>query len=244
MGQEGGGGGGGAPVGPEVIDMLQKALSDQDALSVTPYVFSSVEQEGRWKNRDWAYNYQRDLVNPAMVTPTLTDNQGVGGLDVLTGQSSAPPGSAVRIPVQQAPPTTAHERKLFQLTIPGALDKQGNLVISVIWYADQLEIWGGYAGLSYVNGFLTPIGDQAGIVVSGTPFGNYLPAMHMLTVSGWVNPALGRFTEFRCAAVISAGSDAITKLFATAWCRSTPNQAPSPTWSQIGGWNLTVRRGL
>ena len=236
-----------APSAADVLNLAKSYFADQEALSVTPYTFSSVEQEGRWKNRDWAYNYQRDLINPAMATPTLPDGtDALGGLDVFNASGAVPAGASASIPAGAKPPNPdkPYEQKLLDLTIKGGvLDVPSHAVITVLWYADQLEIWGGYAGLALVDGFYTPYGDQAGILVSGTPYGNYLPAAHMLTVSGWVNPSNGLFAEFRCAAVITAGNGGITKLFGAAWYRREPKSTPSLTWKGLGGWNLELKHG-
>jgi hypothetical protein len=233
------------PGGAEVIGLIKSYFSDQEALSVAPYTFNSVEQEGRWKNRDWAYNYERDLINPAMATPTLPNDDAQGGLDVLNASGAIPPGASVSIPANSSPPSSSYEQQLFDLTIKGGpgtvLDVPSRALITVLWYADQLEIWGGYSGLALVDGFFTPYGDQAGIMVSGTPYGNYLPAVHMLTVSGWVNPARGLFTDFRCAALITAGKNGITQLFGTAWYRREPKMAPSLQWKHSGGWALALQ---
>jgi hypothetical protein len=91
--------------------------------------------------------------------------------------------------------------------------------ITVKWWADANEIWGGVAGLSYAKGFGSVFGHRAKIDVTGIPFGNYYPARYLITASGWVNPLGPQYYEFRCGAVAQAGQTRLTPLFGELWDR-------------------------
>jgi hypothetical protein len=55
---------------------FNEALSPSAGLTVTPLMFSSVEQEGRWKDNLWHFNEARDLTNPMM---TAAKNKAAAG---------------------------------------------------------------------------------------------------------------------------------------------------------------------
>jgi hypothetical protein len=236
---------------------FNEALSPAQGLQVTPHIFSSVEQEGRWKSDSWGYNQERDLTNP------LTTND--------------PPALLVFTPPPDVvdPPETQHRSMLLDLQIlqmgkierllfgiaagitvtlaapaltlmdMSSIGDDNRAAIDVTWWDDGLEIWGGYAGLAPgTKGFGSVFGHRAKIDVTGCTYGNYLPARYLIVASGWVNPVGPQYYEFRCGAMIRAGRRGMQPLFSNVWDReghqTTLSYARGPGGSaflfQIRNW--------
>lgn len=185
-------------LGPDIV----QAFNPSVGLQVTPAVFQSVEQEGRWK--------------PAsLVAPGSSARQFE-----LAGhaETSSPPKPKLHeryAPLKQASAT------LFKISMPapsnplkflgpllgdiGSLMSDSSLTIYATWWTDGMEIWGGYAGLAQATGFLSVYHHRANISLQAIPFGNYYPALALITWSGWVSGYdYDHYFEFRGAIVVRA----------------------------------------
>jgi hypothetical protein len=239
---------------------LNEALSPSAGLSVTPLVFNSVEQEGRWKIKDWGFNELRDLTNSVMFAhgkQSLLSNPAnapvscyparigaVGGsathrefanlLTITVDPPSASSGAIASLLNFVGPPGAASS--LYELAKLTILQK-GQAVIGAEWQHDDLEIWGGFAGLTSATGFGSVFGHRANVQLLGTVYGNYLPGAYMVAMSGWVNPVGTKYVEFRCAVVIQAGKP-VQPLFGQQWTRDAGDTPTPLNFSSDAGYQL------
>jgi hypothetical protein len=240
-----------AEIAKSIVDLLidpafNEALSPAQGLQVTPHVFGSVEQEGRWKKMEWGYDGGRILTSPLIgpsstkrgatsksppdvVSPPAGKPSGSGLLFSLTIREIDLPG-ALALGIAGAYITPLLGVPLAELLVLSSVPKENHAAVEIRWWDDGLEIWGGYAGLAPgVTGFGSVFGHRAKIDVTGFAYGNYLPARYMVVASGWINPVGPQFYEFRCGAVIRAGTSKPIPLFGDVWDRSgNKKELPRP----------------
>ena len=168
-------------------------LGPQSGLQVTPVVFQSIEQEGRWK------------------PVSLVDQDHSPGRNFELNQqiaNAANPSQAAFYRSQLTPElwgTVSQSRNtLFTVSCSSLLRGPSSFSVDATWWADGLEIWGGYAGLSQAQGFRDVLDDMAAASLYAAPFGNYYPARMLIGWSGWVNPVGENYFDFRGAIVLSA----------------------------------------
>ena len=111
--------------------------------------------------------------------------------------------------------------------------------ITAQWFDDKLEIWGGFAGLSNATGFGSVFGHRANVQISGTVFGNYLPASYLIGISGHINPVGPVYKEFRCGAVVTAGKP-LQPLYGEMWSRGDDKAKNVDFKDKGGGFDLSV----
>jgi hypothetical protein len=168
------------------------ALGPQSGLQVVPVTFQAVEQEGRWK--------------PAVFVAASSPGR-IFELQAIAPQTGQVPTSNPGTQAFWNSATTPEywgtlsqcQANLFTITCG-----QASFMVDATWWADGLEIWGGYAGLATATGFGSVMADMAYVSLSAIPFGNYFPAAVLVTWSGWVNPVGPPFWEFRGAVVLGA----------------------------------------
>jgi hypothetical protein len=173
----------------EVLGVLTQTLnrdsmSAYSGLSVSPVLFQAVEHEGRWKP---ASLFENGNENPRVFQTKQQKTRSANDLFGLYGS---------RI--------VEYRRPLFRLET-GAIVKSIVQMDAVYW-ADGLEIWGGYAGMSQAEGFGNKLSDNASVSLYSISFGNYFPASVMIAWSGWISPIdpNRRFLEFRGWCVVCA----------------------------------------
>jgi hypothetical protein len=125
-----------------------------------------------------------------------------------------------------------------QTLLANTILQEGHAEISADWQHDGLEIWSGFAGLTSAKGFESVFGHRANVQLLGTIYGNYLPGVYLISMSGNVNPVGPAYIEFRCAAVIQAGKP-IQPLFGQTWDRDTGRQTDL-RFSDKTGFALSV----
>jgi hypothetical protein len=226
---------------------FNEALSPAQGLEVTPHVFASLEQEGRWKYQMWGFPEERNLTN------SLTGDEPMP--DAMSRPTPSPPSIGTLLTLQINKLTVPDEILLgigATLAVPlagsaltplikaSAAGDVNSATISVMWWSDGLEIWGGVAGLVQAKGFGSVFGHRARIDVTGTAFGNYFPARYLIMASGWLNPLGPQYYEFRCGAIAQAGYTRLTPLFGEVWDRDGRRVALQPSVSD--GYSFTVRR--
>jgi len=172
-------------------------LGPQSGLQVSPVTFQSIETEGRWK--------PERLVAPSSQSRIFE----------LEGQVSRRPVSLTDPSTYQSQtpelwgPLTVYRRTLFTVECNPGGGRVGKFSVDASWWADGLEIWGGYAGLAHAEGFQSVVDNMASASLHAVPFGNYYPAEALIAWSGWLNPhPTGAFLEFRGA--IRLGADGST----------------------------------
>ncbi|MCU7725244.1 hypothetical protein ODJ79_16060 [Actinoplanes sp. KI2] len=214
--------GSGTDVAKEIIEKLldpglNSALSPAAGLQVSPVVFQSTEQEGRWKPTELVGADRALEVKPKKAN----------------GAAAKPPDE--RVLAKPFGPLRQHETTLFTIKMPGIASEDEieaavlellfsiagqnrdvtdlshlikpdvcTLRVSATWWSDGLEIFAGYAGLSSATAFGSVFNSNANISLQAIPFGNYYPASVLLTWSGWVNPMGPGYWEFQGAVVLDA----------------------------------------
>jgi hypothetical protein len=205
---------------PELI----RALSPLEGLQVVPHVFQSVEQEGRWKdkdhfpNRELQYKEQQADKKPA----SMATKDPSGG---------TPQSMATRIKGKLSPTPALHSAPVLTIVIQSTLDPNSGASIEVQWLSDNLEIWAGSAGLTRAYGFGSVFLHQAGVTLSGVPYGNHFPASYFLSFAGYLNPTGPNFEEFRGALEVKADGT-VAPVFCLKWSRdgkkpTKPNHNPA-----------------
>jgi hypothetical protein len=193
---------------------IVRAFSPTEGLQVASHVFQSVEQEGHWK-KDRDFGDGRQLEPPP---PASTESPKSHGLK-KSSIGKTQPGQRVLFdpPVPERnymPLLTIH---LKGPALAGVSDVgrilDSSAQVGVWWYSDGLEIWGGFAGLSWATGFGSVFGQRALVELSGTPFGNYFPTRYFLAFSGYLNPVGAAYEDFRGAVSIRAASSTLEPLF-------------------------------
>lgn len=181
------------------IAAMIEAMSPKSALQVTPVVFQSTEQEGRWKPFEML-----DAVTSG--TRAFVAGKQEQNYEAALNSSSAlvvakPYGKVL---VKRSP--------LFTLKV----EDKSVAVIDVNWWYDGLEIWAGLASLMQAIGFGSVYSDTASATLQATVLGNYYPAKVFITWSGWLNPNGNEYWEFRGGIVVSAdgriGNKAVSNL--------------------------------
>jgi hypothetical protein len=242
-------------LGSKALDLaldpaFNEALSPSEGLTVTPLMFGSTEQEGRWKLEEWHYNHDRILSNPILVGPvaspadrpvkdstkrvckpllTITIQKPPNAYDFLSTLNKAI--EALRLPIE-------FPVVLIEQIAKNSILQDASAEISADWQHDELEIWGGFAGLTNAKGFSSVFGHRASVQLNGTVYGNYLPGSYLIGITGFVNPVGPKYVEFRCAAVIQAGKP-IQSLWGERWDRD----GGKPTkleFTQDKGFNLAI----
>jgi len=247
---------------------FNESLSPSAGLTVTPLIFSSIEQEGRWKVKDWKFSTfdseerqltnriladahaaaessktSSPLANPANAPVNFYPSVGTGAAThrafgpLLTIKVDKPPAKynfiAAALQALQGSQAGA------LVSIYTALFEEASAQITADWQHDGLEICGGFAGLTKATGFGSVFGHRANVQLSGTVYGNYLPASYLIGMSGYVNPVGPKYVEFRCAAVVQAGKP-IQPLWGQQWDRDTGNPADLNFDPKRTGFNLSV----
>lgn len=172
------------------------ALGPQSGLVVTPVVFQSVEQEGRWKpeylvaptscpGRNFTLN--RQLSNAGEPLSALGSNTFLSG--------TAP---------EYFGGLTTYNQTLFTVSVSGTTT-DSKFSVDATWWADGLEIWAGFAGLATALNFTSVLTDMAAVTMYAMPFGNYYPASVLIAWAGWVNPVGPKYLDYRGAVVLTAG---------------------------------------
>ena len=205
-----------SPADAALVVELSAALTPPSALAVTPAIFQSIEQEGRWK--------PASLMDPANTGRVL---QLAGHADI-----SSPNPPTLNLPYGDIKETNI---TLFTLACshPGVtvstvspyvqFSKSSQVTIDATWWSDGLEIFAGYAGLSSASGFGSVIDDNASITLHAVPFGNYFPAAVFITWTGWFNPQGPAFCEFRGGIVVYADrTTSGSRSSATTTAKTTP----------------------
>lgn len=212
---------------------FNEALSPAQGLQVTPHIFASQEQEGRWKHANWGYNAERNLTSPLTTDDPLAPLVTAPPPDVVTPPAKPQRSTLLDLKILQM---DKFEKVLFgiasSVVVPmgggvaltlmqmSSIGKDNHAAIDVTWWDDGLEIWGGFAGLAPGTvGFGSVFGHRAQIEVTGCTYGNYLPARYLVVASGWINPVGPQYYEFRCGAVIRAGMRSLQPLFSNIWDR-------------------------
>jgi hypothetical protein len=219
------------------------ALGPQSALQVTPVTFQSVEQEGRWKPLSF------------VASPSST-----GRAFEIQGHTGKASGGKIQL-AEPYGKVTQCACPLFSLDMPSIQDTLGQsgarstLLVEAMWWADGLEIHGGYAGLGRATGFGSVWDTMASITLQATPFGNYYPATTLLTWSGWVNPIGPAYWEFRGALLVRAdgtnnGADQPTPQYSATelaqrppaymdvWGRQEAEKTQADNWNKSKGFLL------
>jgi len=217
---------------------VNEALSPTAGLDVQTLAFQAVETEGRWKTAEERFNPER---LSRLNTPE-NGAKGQKGPSTATGGVASPGPAEIartygRVPGEHRKPlltleVTAVHRPSGQvarllggdLVLAGSQALASRAEVGVRWYSDELEIWGGLAGLTWAKGFGSTYGHRGRVVLGGTPYGNYFPARYMIAFAGSLNPVGPSFQEFRGAVVVSAASERVEPLFCEAWDR-TPSKA-------------------
>lgn len=185
-------------LGPDIAQALNPSMG----LQVTPTVFQSLEPEGRWK--------------PASLIAAGSSGRRFELAE--HAEISPPPKPALH---ERYAPLKQDSAVLFQIRMPaqnsliqplapllgdlGSMMSDSSLSIYATWWTDGLEIWGGFAGLAQATGFLNVYHHRANISLQAIPFGNYYPAMALITWSGWVSGYdYDHYFEFRGAIVVRA----------------------------------------
>lgn len=280
---------------------LNEGLSPRAGLMVVPHYFQAVEQEGRWKMKDWGYNDERKLLgpssgvsdppqpmplDPARLYPTLCaawanilndtkkknkDAQtrvswGKGyennffyirQATILTIEIGASQdiGTDIRAALYQqlqkflGPEDGPNKNLIKELLkeLENGVQAPSSLTIDVNWVCDGTEILAGFVGLSSATGFLSTYSHRATVEISGTNFGNYLPAAYLVGLSGSVNPVGPVFLEFRCGVLVSAAGRAIGPigLYGNWWRRDPPGNVasatPLPSFDASTGWHISLQ---
>jgi len=234
---------------------LNVALGPQSALQVTPVIFQSVEQEGRWKPGSLVNSDPNSLIpsNGRVFELTGHAEEKYPALTPLTPSLTEPYGSIQEKNV-----------KLFTVKVPGASlnsvlsdiwkllssDGQGattcTFTVDATWWYDGLEIYGGWAGLANATGFGSVFNTTASVALQAIPFGNYFPASVLVTWSGWVNPIGPDYWEFRGGMVLNAdGTNSASRAkgppaYMKYWGRDD-KQAPKDAgaWQETNGFMLS-----
>jgi hypothetical protein len=195
-------------------------LAPSAGLQVTPALFQSIEQEGRWKPLTF-------LVQPASAARDFEFNTKHPSLYQFGGVNGQKYGQ-----LQQAAQTL--------LTIKCSSGSQ--VVIDATWWYDELEIYAGFAGMASAAGFgSSNFNDTASISLQAISFGNYFPAEVLIVWTGWVNPTGTNYKEFRGGIVVNANGFVSTPLpnqpngppYMQAWDRGKPPDPPL-RWSSSG----------
>jgi hypothetical protein len=209
-----------------VLDKLMdptfnSALGPQSALQVTPAIFQSVEQEGRWK--------------PGGLVNRTGDVNSKGRVFELTDHAQDMNKKPVERKLQEPyGPVVEHTAHLFTLDVPGVsstalalailrvlgpsvpagvaaalvpaqeIGVRCTLTIDATWWSDGLEIFAGWAGMANATGFASIFNTTANVALQAIPFGNYYPASVLVTWSGWVNPIGPAYWDFRGGMVLNA----------------------------------------
>jgi hypothetical protein len=214
----------GAGAGPAkaIIDKLidptlNTALGPPAGLQVSPAVFQSVEQEGRWKPRSLvdAGNNGRifELANHAEAAsppePQLAERYGglvqhQATLFTIEMPGIATEGELLALVTKFVLGNTQSAITAFKQLVK---DDVCTLTVDAIWWADGLEIFAGYAGLATATGFGSVFNTTANVTLQAIPFGNYYPAAALVSWAGWVNPIGPGFWEFQGATVLTAAGD-------------------------------------
>jgi len=231
---------------------LNVALGPQSALQVTPVIFQSIEQEGRWK--------------PASLVNTDDPTSSAARVFELAGHAET---SSTSTPLLAEPygPVRQKNVKLFTVTVPGAsmtsmlsdiwkLITSGGqgatectFTVDATWWYDGLEIYAGWAGLANATGFGSIFNSTASVALQAIPFGNYFPASVLVTWSGWVNPIGPDYWEYRGGIILNAdGTNSAVRVrsgppaFMTYWGRDT-NQDPKQAdpWTDKTGFVLSPK---
>lgn len=172
----------------QLVDWLKDpsvnaALSPSAGLQVTPVLFQSIEQEGRWKPQN-------------LVVPT-TSAARVFELKTLNGAPSYKIGT---INGTKYGKLGQADTTLFTISCSSG----SKVVVDALWWCDNLEIYAGFAGMSLSAGFSSQYNDTASIILQAIPFGNYYPAQVLISWTGWVNPVGTAYVEFRGVTVVDA----------------------------------------
>lgn len=173
---------------------LVTALSPPAALQVTPVLFQAIEQEGRWKPK-WLVG-KGDTDRRLELDKQLHSNSAPG--DFLL-----PPSFFGEHKPEFWSSLARHNQVLFNVGTKG-VKANSKFVVDATWWGDDLEIWGGYAGLANAEGFGSIYNDNAACTLYAMPFGNYYPAQVMIAWSGWLNPVGPAYYEFRGAVIVNA----------------------------------------
>lgn len=217
------------------------ALGPQSGLQVTPVLFQSIEQEGRWKPSAL-------LAKSCAASRTFELQQQV---------ASKSKGTTLAEPYGQV-----NQYNVTVLTVT-CLGSGSKVVVDATWWCDGLEIFAGFCGMASAAGFGSQYNDTAAINFQAVPFGNYYPARNLITWTGWVNPVGNQYWEFRGGVVLGAdgscsgnsnatsaaqtpGSPGVGGLFAVGypaymqmWQRG---QTPSAvTWDASDGFSMQVK---
>lgn len=203
------------------------SLSPSSALQVTPAIFQSTEQEGRWKpqalvdkgsnSRYFELQKQLNNIKPSKVTL----NEPYGEIhpfhQVLFDITVQPAGNNI-IPAEIIDILTR-----LNPTGRPSLNQGSYARFDVNWWSDGLEIWSGVAGLSSkAYGFRHSWDDTCAVSFYAMPYGNYFPAKILIAWWGWINPICRKFLEFRGAMTICADGSTSDPLFKNTSGKSDP----------------------
>lgn len=207
------------------------------------------DKDGKLNSDD---NTGSSIASPGEALVTRRTRSGVGAVNASPTQNAWRPLLTIQIPKPPAEYDYIAEAlslvtsssspaiyKLAQMTIL----QNAYAHIAATWEYDDLEIWGGYAGLDSAYGFMSLFGHRATVEISGTPYGNYLPGAYMITMTGHVNPVGPAFYEFRCAAVVQAGRTGpqqVQPLWGAQWDRDT-GQPKDIDFDEMDGFKLDIK---
>jgi hypothetical protein len=168
-----------------------QAFGPQNALQVTPVTFQSIEQEGRWKP-------------PGILDPS-SDGRAFELQQQATYYGQIGNQSGPQVLAEPYGPPKFYSVPVLKLvceSFPTTLPSQ--VVITATYWADGLEIWSGFCGMSQAQGFESVFNDMASISFAAVPFGNYYPAQVLITWAGWFNPVGKKYADFKGGIVLSA----------------------------------------
>ena len=191
---------------------LNVALGPAAGLQVTPVVFQSVEQEGRWKPTGLVDQPGRDFSvqsPPAAKPPSKSPMAHPFGnlkqhqTTLFTVQMPGIATETQLFPIA-AQLMLGDQRKAYQALTNLIKDNVCTFTVDAIWWSDDFEIFAGYAGLGTATAFGSVFNTTASVTLQAVPFGNYYPAAALVTWAGWVNPIGPGYWEFQGATVLLA----------------------------------------